>query len=258
MSAALISLALRMGDNALILAQQNSKWCGYAPTLEEDIALANIALDLIGQARLWFGFVGEIERPQGGQTEGKGRKEDQLAFHRDASEFRNAYLVEQKNGDYGRTVMRQYLFDIWHEARSADLCDSSNKAVAEIAQKSKNEVEYHVRRSRNLVLRLGAGSDESIKHMQGALEYLWPSFGSLFEDGEMDAELEDNAVASKPSSFFDLVLNKIKEDISTTELTIPQSMYFHKGAVNGIHSENLGHILSDMQFLQRAYPGFEW
>lgn len=250
MSSALISLALRMGDNALILAQQNAKWCGHAPSLEEDIALANIALDLIGQARLWLNFAGEIE--------GKGRGEDEFAFLRDADEFFNAYLVEQKNGDYGRTIMRQYLFDLWHTQRISDLCNSKDQGVAQIAQKSKNEVEYHLRRSRDLVISLADGSEESIKRMQITLDYLWPSFGSLFEDCEEDQKLDRDGIAAKPSSLRSGVMGALQSDLVAGAVKLPETNYFHKGAARGIHGENLGHILSDMQFLQRAYPGAEW
>ena len=249
MSVELFSLALRMGDNALILAQQNSKWCGHAPTLEEDIALSNVALDLIGQARFWLGLAGEIE--------GKGRDADALAFLRDAGEFRNSFLVEQPNGNYGQTLVRQYLFDLWHLERIEGLLHSRSEAVGEIAQKAVNEVRYHLKRSRSIVIRLADGTEQSHAMMQSALDCLWPAFGSLFEDAKIDEALAHQDIAPPPSSLRDIVNQKLALDCGKS-LQIPQTTYHHKGAVNGIHSENLGHILSDMQFLQRAYPGCEW
>lgn len=243
------SLALRLGDNTLILAHQNSKWCGMGPTLEEDIAMTNIALDLIGHARLWLNFAGELE--------GKGKSEDELAFLRDAHEFRNSYLCEQKNNDYGQTLMRQYLFDHWHVVRIAGLAHSSDRSVYKIANKIHNEVRYHLRRSSDLVVRLAQGTKESNQRMQTSLDYLWPSFLSLFEDIDDDDELEQARIAPRPSCLLDEVINNVSQQILTA-LEIPTHDYFHKGAAVGIHSENLGHILSDMQFLQRNYPGLEW
>ena len=249
MSAAVATLAYRMGDNALILAQQNGKWCGHAPTLEEDIALANIALDLIGQTRFWLGLAAQLE--------GAGKSADDLAFLRDVHEYRNSYLVEQPNGDYGQTIMRQYLFDLWHEARVVGLVQSSDSSVKEIASKARNEVAYHLKRSRATVQKLADGTEESQARMQQALDYLWPAFGSLFEDAAEDEALAADGIAPTPASLRAGVLAALGADLRP-HLELPQSTYYHKGAVRGVHSEHLGHILADMQFLQRAYPGCEW
>ena len=249
-SPALVSLTLRMADNALILAQQNAKWCGHAPTVEEDIALSNVALDLIGQARLWFALACDAE--------GQKRDENQLAFSRDAGEFRNAILCEQPNGDYAQTLMRQYLFDCWHNVRTADLGESSNTTISSIANKTKNEVAYHLERSRSLITRLADGNDTSIQRMQRSINFLWPAFGSLFEDYDpVDNDLASKGVAAKPSKLRDTVLDNIQQDLADL-LEIPTQDYWHRGAVRGVHSEHLGHILSDMQFLQRGYPGLQW
>ena len=178
-----INLALRMGDNTLILAQQNSKWCGHAPTLEEDIALSNISLDLMGHAQMWLGLAAEIE--------GQGRNADTLAFFRDTDEFRNSLLVERPNCDFAITLMRQYLFDVWHLDQLSLLSESSDSSVSEISQKAVIEVRYHRERSKNLVTKLGDGTAESHNRMQEALNALWSYFGNLFEDSDSDNLLSE-------------------------------------------------------------------
>ena len=247
MNDAIKLLALRMGDNALILAQQNSKWCGHAPTLEEDIAMANVSLDLFGQARLWLEFAAGFEN----------KNADDFAYFRDSVDFRNAFLVELPNGDYAQTLVRQYLFDHWHILRIEALVTSSDRSIREIAQKSVNEVRYHLHRSSDLVAKLAKGSGESHERIQKAVNRSWPAFLSLFEDAESDAELATHAVALPPSTFKVDVLAKIAKELDGS-IELPDSHYFHKGAVAGIHSENLGHILVEMQNLQRSYPGLEW
>ncbi len=245
-----LSLIIRMGDNALILAQQNLKWCGKGPILEEDIALSNVSLDLLGHARMWLSSFGEIE--------GKGRDEDTLAFFRDTHEFFNAFLCEEPAHSYDFVLMRQYLFDLWHHQRVSQLLHSSSEDIKIIAEKVKNEVDYHIHRSRNVVQMLADGSEESVTRMQNALDLLWPSFGSLFEDdSRYDPELESCGIANRPSSFRPIIDQILKKDLHDL-LTVPTGNYFHKGAINGIHSENLGHILTDMQWLQRSYPGLSW
>jgi ring-1,2-phenylacetyl-CoA epoxidase subunit PaaC len=246
----LFELLLRMGDNALILGHRLSEWCGHAPALEEDIALANTALDLIGQTQLWLGLAGEVE--------GKGRTADNLAYLRDATEFRNALLVERPNGDFGKTLMRQFLFDAWHYLCLKALLGSSDKRIAEIAEKASKEVSYHLERSRDLVIRLGDGTAESHRRMQEALDELWPYTGELFIGDAADAELAAAGIAAAPESLKAQWDGVVGATLAEATLKKPADGYMHKGGKRGVHTEHMGFILAEMQFLQRAYPGATW
>jgi ring-1,2-phenylacetyl-CoA epoxidase subunit PaaC len=251
MSSDLFEFLLRMGDNTLILGHRVSEWCGHAPVLEEDIALANTALDLIGQTQMWLGLAGEVE--------GKGRSADDLAFLRDAWDFRNVLLCELPNGDFGRTLMRQFLFDAWHVVMLGRLMQSSDPRVAEIAAKASKEAAYHVERSGDTVVGLGDGTEESHARMQDALNSLWSYAGELFESDGVDQAMVAAGVAPDPASLreeYDALVGRV---LSEATLTIPESSFVHKGGRDGrMHSENLGHLLTSMQWLQRAYPGSEW
>ncbi len=241
---------LRMGDNTLVLGHRVSEWCGHSPVLEEDIALANIALDMIGQTRMWLGLAGEVE--------GQGRDADALAFRRDAWDFRNLLIVERPNRDFGHTLMRQFLFDLWHHERLADLCLSSDDRVAGIAAKCVKEADYHLERSKDLIIRLGDGSAESHARMQAALAALWPYVGEMFTDDALDEKMADKGIAPLPSAQrarFDGALN---ETLAKATLTRPESDFAQKGGRSGTHTEDLGHMLATMQFLQRAYPDARW
>jgi ring-1,2-phenylacetyl-CoA epoxidase subunit PaaC len=247
---ALLQFLLRTGDNTLILGHRVSEWCGHAPVLEEDIALANVALDLIGQTRLWLDLAANVE--------GRGRNADALAYLRDAGEFRNVLLVERPNGDFGMTLMRQFLFDAWHIVLLEALTGSTDGRVAEIAAKASKEVAYHLERSSELVIGLGDGSEESHARMQAALEELWPYTGELFLTDDTDRALAEAGVAPLPEALrpkWEATLHSV-----TTEATLkaPASGFAHKGGKRGVHTEHLGYILADMQFLQRAYPGANW
>ncbi len=241
----------RLGDNALVLGHRLSEWCGHAPVLEEDIALANIALDLIGQTQLWLGLAGEVE--------GKGRTANDLAMLRDVWDFRNLLLVEQPNGDFGQTMVRQFLFDAWHVELLAGLEDSAESRIAGIAAKTVKEVRYHVERSAGTVIGLGDGTEESHERMQGALELLWPYVGEMFDPDDVDAALEDAGIAPTLSSLkrrFDV---RVREVLAEATLIAPDAGFAHSGGKSGVrHSENLGHLLAQMQWLQRAYPGARW
>lgn len=241
---------LRIGDNALILGHRCSQWCGHAPALEEDIALANIALDLIGQTRLWLELAGEVED--------KGRSADDLAYLRDVGEFRNVLLVERPNGDFGHTLMRQFLFDAWHVALLDGLKSSSEPKVADIAAKAAKEVAYHFERSADLVVRLGDGSSESHKRMQAALDLLWPYTGEFFVDDVADAAMAAAGIAPLPSTMQPHWQSAVGDVLAEAGLTVPDGSFRHKGGKSGIHSEHLGFILTELQFLQRAYPGCNW
>lgn len=260
-TSAVFELCLNMGDSALILAQQNSKWCGHAPILEEDIAFANIALDLIGQARFWLDLAGKIEADAGLSSvkgERNTRDADALAYGRDAIEFRNHLITERPHPDFAHALMRQFLFDCWHEARLGGLCQSAHNAIALIAQKSLVEVRYHLERSRNLIIRLGDGSEESHERMQSALDALWPYFGGVFEDSAGDQVLAEGKVAPLPSTHESKVRGALEADFKAAALSLPQSEHWQRGARQGHHGEHFGLILAEMQFLERAYPGLEW
>ena len=242
--------ALRMGDTCLILAHRNSQWCGHAPALEEDIALANTALDLIGQAQLWLGLAADAE--------GRGRSADSLAYLRDASGYRNLLLVEQPNGDFGRTVMRQFLFDAWHYPLLVALKTSSEQRVAEIAEKASKEAAYHLERSVDLVVRLGDGTSESHQRMQSALDLLWPYTGEMFLADSVDEGLAEAGIAPAPGSLRPAWEATLGRALADATLKAPGTTFAHKGSKRGVHSEHLGYILAEMQFLQRAYPGAKW
>lgn len=240
----------RVGDNSLILGHRASEWCGHAPALEEDIALANTALDLIGQTQLWLALAAEVE--------GKGRDADNLAFLRDASGFRNVLLVERPNGDFGQTLMRQFLFDAYHMELLRALTSSSDPRVAEIAAKASKEVAYHLERSADLVVRLGDGSDESHNRMQTALDDLWPYTGEMFMDDATDQAVADAGIAPLPSTLKAGWDATVRHVLTEATLAIPEAGWQHKGGKTGVHTEHLGYILAEMQFLQRAYPGATW
>ena len=244
-----VEFMLRLGDNALILGHRVSEWCGHAPVLEEDIALANVALDLIGQTQLWLGLAGEVE--------GAGRSADDLAFLRDAWDFRNLLLVEQPNGDFGQTLMRQFLFDAWHKPYLQALTRADDDQIAAIAQKSLKEVTYHLERSSEIIVALGDGTEESHDRMQAALDKLWPYVGEMFVADAVDAALPGIApdLAGIRESFDATLVDVMSE----ATLTVPDSDFAHKGGKTGArHSEHLGHLLTQMQWLQRAYPGATW
>jgi len=248
---AFLQFLLRMGDNTLILGHRVSEWCGHSPVLEEDIALANTALDLIGQTQFWLGLAGEVQ--------GNGQSADDLAFLRDVWDFRNILLVEVPNGDFGRTLMRQFLFDAWHAIQLGRLMTSSDTRVAAIAEKTSKEVAYHLERSADTVVGLGDGTEESHRRMQEALDYLWPYVGEMFQSDAVDAEMVAAGIAPDPASLrgeYDALIERILADAT---LTIPDSRFGHKGGRTGkMHTEHLGHLLTQMQWLQRAYPESNW
>ncbi|WP_299372775.1 1,2-phenylacetyl-CoA epoxidase subunit PaaC [uncultured Tateyamaria sp.] len=232
-----------MGDNTLVLGQRLSEWCGHAPALEEDIALANMALDLIGQTQLWLGLAASREEA--------GRDADALAYHRDAWDFRNLLLVEQPNRDFGVTMMRQFLFDCWHFEVLQALAAHPDAEVSAIAQKSVKEVTYHRERSSDTVIALGDGTEESRGRMQGALDRLWPYVGEMFSTD--DDDLTD-MTALRPA--FDAYAETV---FAQATLTRPDSDFAHMGGKTGArHSEHLGHMLATMQVLPRSYPDATW
>jgi len=242
----------RMGDNALILGHRTSEWCGHGPVLEEDIALANTALDLIGHTQMWLGLAGEVE--------GEGRDADKLAYLRDAMKFRNLLLVELPKGDMAVTMMREFLFDAYHYHLLTWLADNSKSPrVAEIAAKALKEVRYHLDRASDLVVRLGDGTQESHRRMQDALDLLWPYSGEMFAGDDIDAAMTDAGIAPDLEALHGEWEATVREVFKEATLTMPaEGGFVHKGGKQGRHTEHLGFILAEMQFLQRAYPGAVW
>ena len=247
---AFFEFLLRMGDNALILGHRNSEWCGHGPVLEEDIAMSNIALDLIGQTSLWLGLAGEVE--------GQGRSADDLAYLRDAWDFRNLLLLERPNGDFGQTLMRQFLFDAFHFHQLQALTRSADPRVAEIAAKALKEVSYHLERSAEQVIALGDGTDESHARMQAALDEQWDYALEMFTSDASDAAMAAAGIAPDPANLRGVWDETVDAVLAQATLKRPDSSFAHKGGKQGTHTEHLGYILAEMQFLQRAYPGASW
>lgn len=246
-----VNYLLRLGDNALILSQQLSQWCGKGPALEEDMALTNVALDLLGQTRMWYEYAAELE--------GAGRDEDQLAYLRDAHDFKNCLLLEQPNGNYADTLVRQFFFDAWHYFLIEGLTRSSDARIAAIAEKSLKEVTYHLRRSGDLMVRLGDGTDVSHAKTQGAVDELWMYSGEVFAYDAVDEAMVAAGVAPAADALRAQWLAHVAEILAEATLTMPPAdAWMQKGGKQGRHTEHLGYILAEMQFLQRAYPGAQW
>jgi ring-1,2-phenylacetyl-CoA epoxidase subunit PaaC len=246
-----VNYLLRLGDNALILSQQLSQWCGKGPALEEDMALTNVALDLLGQTRMWYEYAAELE--------GAGRDEDALAYLRDAHEFKNCLLLEQPNGNYADTLVRQFFFDAWHYFLIEGLTRSSDARIAAIAEKSLKEVTYHLRRSGDLMVRLGDGTEVSHAKTQSAIDELWMYSGEVFAYDAVDAAMVAAGVAPPADELRAHWLAHVGEILAEATLAMPPAdAWMQSGGKQGRHSEHLGYILAEMQFLQRAYPGAQW
>jgi len=241
---------LRMGDNALILGQRLSEWCGHGPILEQDIAITNIALDLMGQARSLMQYAAEIEN--------KGRDEDQIAFLRDAWDFRNVLLVEQPNEDWAYTITRQFFFDAYNFYFHQKLVESSDVHLAAIAAKSLKEVTYHLRYSSEWMIRLGDGTDVSHQKMQDAVNELWMYTGELLEMNEVDEIMIAEGIGVDLNVIKPLYEQTINDILAEATLQKPVDTWMQRGGKSGRHTEHLGYILADMQFVQRAYPNMKW
>jgi len=243
-------LALRLGDTSLVLGQRLAEWVGHSPALEEDLGLANLSLDLVGQARLLLSYAGEIE--------GQGRDEDELAFFRDAPEFVNLTLAEQPNGDFGRTIVRQCLLDAWQLEVYEGLMSSSDTRLASIAAKAIKETRYHFRFSSGWLVRLGDGTEESHRRVQDALNELWRFTTELFAADEVDDALAAAAVAPALAVLQPRWLARIDEVLQEATLVRPPAVPYQWHGKRGVHTEHLGHMLAEMQHLQRTYPGAQW
>lgn len=248
--AALVEYLLHLGDNGLILGHRLSEWCGHGPVLEEDIALSNIALDLIGQARLLLTRAGEIE--------GAGRDEDALAYHRDVDAFRNLLLAEEPNGDFAATIVRQFLFSAWAHELFDWLTGSKDAGLAAIAAKSLKEVTYHRRHAGEWLIRLGDGTEESKRRAQAALDDHWIFVDEMFMGLPADAGLIDAGIIPDPDSLRPDWEAMVERVLDEATLTKPDPGFRRAGGRWGEHSENLGYILAELQFLPRAYPDANW
>jgi len=247
---ALFRYALRLGDDALVLGQRLGEWCGKAPALEIDLALANFGLDLIGQATFLLGYAGELE--------GAGRDADRLAFHRDVMDYANCLLVEQPNGDFARTIARQFLFSAWRSPLFEDLAASTDATLAGVAKKAVKETAYHLRFSREWIVRLGDGTDESRTRLVAGLDWCWRFVDELFEPDEVTSALVDAGIAPDPGGLRARFDAEIDKTLGEAGLERPPARRPVVGGRSGRHSEHLGHLLAEMQFLPRAYPDARW
>lgn len=248
MSDAVHDYALRLGDDSLILGQRLSEWCGHAPMLEVDLALANIALDLVGQSTHFLKLAGE----------GMGADADKLAFHRDVLDFKNCLLVEQPNGDFAQTIARQFLFSNWQELLFRELAHSRDATMAAIAGKAVKEVAYHARFANEWVVRLGDGTADSRSRVVNGLEWVWRFGDELFDVDTVVEQLIASGVAADVRKLRGEWDQRIARTLAEATLEMPKPRRAAKGGRVGHHSEHLGHILTEMQFLPRAYPGAQW
>jgi ring-1,2-phenylacetyl-CoA epoxidase subunit PaaC len=246
----LFTYTLRLADDALVLGHRLSEWCGHAAVLEEDLALGNMALDLIGQARSLYAYAGAVE--------GRGRDEDALAYRRDAGEYRNILLVEQPNGDFAVTILRQLLYTTFAHPFFEALTSSKDATLAAIAAKSVKEVAYHARHAGEWTIRLGDGTQESHRRAQDALDELWPYTSEMFESDDVERALIEMGVAVDRAAIRPQWQRTLDPIFAEANLQPPAGEWMQSGGRAGRHSEHLGHILAELQFLQRAYPDARW
>jgi ring-1,2-phenylacetyl-CoA epoxidase subunit PaaC len=254
----LFEYVLRLADSPLVLAQRLGEWVGKGPVIEEDMAMTNVGLDLLGQARLWLTYAGEVEA----RFAPEGRDEDALAFLRDSGDYRNLLLVEQPNGHFGDTMVRQFLFDAWHVLALSALTRSMDGRIAEIAGKGVKEARYHVERSGDWVIRLGDGTEESHRRVQQSVDNLWTYTGEMFMMDATDAAMLEAGIGIDLASLAAPWHEDVDTVLAEATLTRPQNAFMQgrngRGGKQGVHTEHLGHLLPEMQFLQRAYPGAQW
>ncbi len=241
---------LRLADTSLVLAQRLGEWVGHAPAIEEDLGLANTALDLLGQSRMLLAYAGELE--------GKGRGEDALAFRREEADFLNATLAEQPNGDFGDTIVRQFLIDAYQLELYERLIASTDPRLAEIAAKAVKETRYHLRFSSAWLVRLGDGTAESHARVQASLEGLWPYTRELFDADELDRQIAAAGIGPELAVLRDAWSARVDAVLAEATLRRPADAAYHWYGKQGRHSEHLGYILTELQYLQRTYPGASW
>lgn len=243
-------LTLKQADNALILGQRLSEWCGHGPILEEDIALTNIALDLVGRARSLYAYAITLNN--------EFKHEDHLAYRRDAWQFKNFLLCEQPNGDYAQTIVRSYLFDVFSLLENKWMLESKDSTLSGIASKSVKEVKYHLEHNREWLFRLGDGTEESHNKTQNALNLLWRFTDDMFDKNEESSILVSEKIYPNLDTVKEEWLSIVSKDINSASLELPSSPFQIKGSISGKHTEHLGYILAEMQYLQRAYPDAKW
>lgn len=242
--------AIRLGDDAVVLGHRLSEWCSNGPFLEEDLALTNVALDFIGRARMFYSYAAELADD--------GSTEDTYAYTRDTREFTNLLMHELKNGDFAYTMARQYFVDVYSLAYMEALQQSSDETLAAIADKAVKESRYHLRRSYDWMLRLGDGTQESQQRMQRAIDDLWGYVPEMFEMDELEQELASAGIGVDATALKENWESTVRATLKEATLTEPAGDWSVRGGRQGIHTEAMGHMLSDMQFVQRAYPGQQW
>lgn len=247
---ALFNYTLRLGDTSLILAQRLSEWTGHGPFLEEDLALTNIALDILGRGKNLLEYAAKIE--------GKGRTADDLTFFRNEREYYNALIVEQSNGDYAKTMIRQAFVDCFDLLFYTELMKSKDSVLAGIAAKSVKEITYHKRHSFSWIRRFGNGTEESAKRLQQGFDEIWQFTGELFEMTEVDAVLMKENIAVDLSKLKPVWEKEVRDLLSDANIAIPENVFMQKGSRQGMHTEYLGYILAEMQALPRMYPTAKW
>lgn len=250
METPLFTYTLRLADNALVLGHRLSEWCGHAPMLEEDLGLANMALDLIGQARNLYAHAGAVE--------GKGRSEDDLAYLRDCPDWRNILLVERPRGDFAFTILRQFLYAAFMHPYFERLMASKDETLAAVAAKSVKEMAYHLRHAGEWVIRLGDGTEESAARLKEALDELWPFTGEMFEVDGVERALIEAGIAVDPAPIKPIWDETVNQVFGEALLARPRDGWMQSGGRRGEHSEHLGHLLTELQFMQRTYPGATW
>jgi len=246
----LVLYTLRRADDALILGHRLSEWCGHAPMLEEDMALSNMALDLIGQARELYSYAARVE--------GRDNDEDKFAYLRDIRQYRNLLLVEQPNGDFANTMVRQLFYSVFADLYWRAMVASTDTTLAAIAAKSEKESAYHVRHCSEWIIRLGDGTEESHARAQAAIDHLWAFTGEMFAVDEAERGLIDNGTAIDPAALLPRWQATVSRVVQEATLTLPKNEWMQQGGRSGRHSEHLGHLLSELQSMQRTFPGATW
>ena len=252
----LINYTLHLADSNLILTQRNAAWCGHGPILEQDIAITNITLDLIGQSRNFYQYAASLINQSTNQP--NEVTEDSLAYLRTEREFKNLLITEQENGDWAQTIVRQFFYSAFQYLLYEKMQQSSDEQLAGIAAKSLKEVTYHVKWSSEWVVRLGDGTEESHAKMQLAVKELWPYTGEMFQPSDYENALIIEGIVPDVALLKDTWMKKVSETFNEATLIIPENIFMHEGGKNGVHTEKLGYILSDLQYLQRTYTGAEW
>jgi ring-1,2-phenylacetyl-CoA epoxidase subunit PaaC len=246
----ILQYVLRLGDNALISGHRLGEWCSNAPILEEDLALTNFALDYIGRAENLYQYASKLEN--------KGHNEDFFAYRRSERDFQNHLLVELPNNNFADTMARLWFFSLYEYYFYSELCNSHDETLAAIAQKAIKEIKYHLKHTKEWVLRLGDGTSESHYKMQKAINDYWMYTGELFEMDTIDHEILNLGIGINPQNIYSLWLKDVRDTLNEAQLQIPEDNYMQTGGKKGIHTEFLGFILADMQYLQRAYPDAQW